>query len=350
MPTWWWSSALGGHAPAPPRCSAPPPGSRRAGADVIVGSHATCCSFRVAAGQHINYGLGNFVWYTIAPGHRCCGCGWKTGRSPPTSGRRRIGPLWPASAALGQCTARAVADWRVRRGCAGLASQPTQTGSVRYQASVERIAPFLRRRMRSSHHAGCPVPWRELRYLQMSYVGFDGRSHTGELVAAAAYARDVVGVFRTRRPMADPRMRPVDATEETTTVRWRPTTPRGSIAAESGSQGGRPRLALRSTQPGSESIPGPPQVPAGLASLHSARPCAGALVPEGRSGQATLWFGPSPRSAGSGAGRGRSPLPAPRPPAASLPADRARVSDPGHSTVGRVQSSSTSGNAEDIAA
>jgi poly-gamma-glutamate synthesis protein (capsule biosynthesis protein) len=40
------------------------------------------------------------------------------------------------------------------------------------------------------------VPWRDLRYLQLSYIGFDGRSHVGELVVAEAYARDVVTVFR----------------------------------------------------------------------------------------------------------------------------------------------------------
>jgi poly-gamma-glutamate synthesis protein (capsule biosynthesis protein) len=50
--------------------------------------------------------------------------------------------------------------------------------------------------MKSSHHAGCPVPRRGLRYLRLSYVGFDGRTHSGELVVAAPYARDVVGVFR----------------------------------------------------------------------------------------------------------------------------------------------------------
>jgi hypothetical protein len=52
-----------------------------------------------------------------------------------------------------------------------------------------------------------------LRYLRLGYVGFDGRSHTGELVVAAAYARDVVGVFRTLYDARWPirRMRLVDA-------------------------------------------------------------------------------------------------------------------------------------------
>jgi poly-gamma-glutamate synthesis protein (capsule biosynthesis protein) len=50
--------------------------------------------------------------------------------------------------------------------------------------------------MSRTHRPGCPVPLRGLRYLQLSYVGFDGRPHTGELMVAAPYARDVVGVFR----------------------------------------------------------------------------------------------------------------------------------------------------------
>lgn len=65
--------------------------------------------------------------------------------------------------------------------------------------------------MRSSHGPGCPVPWSDLRLLRLSYVGFDGRSHYGELVVAARHARDVVRVFgrlyEARWPIR--RMRPV---------------------------------------------------------------------------------------------------------------------------------------------
>jgi poly-gamma-glutamate synthesis protein (capsule biosynthesis protein) len=188
-----------------------------AGADVIVGSHA-----HVLLGSgwqedtYVNYGLGNFVWYHDRPPEtgvlrlrlvdgKVVSDRWTPARIGPLSGR----PL-PLS---GDARQRAVDDWQVRRGCAGLAPGPTQSRPAKYQASVERITPFLRQRMRSSRHVGCPVPWRGLRYLQLSYVGFDGRSHTGELVLAAAYARDVVGVFRklydARWPIR--RMRLVDA-------------------------------------------------------------------------------------------------------------------------------------------
>ncbi len=171
-----------------------------AGADVIVGSHA-----HVLLGSgwqqdtYVNYGLGNFVWYhdkspetgvlrlRLEDG-KVVSDQWTPARIATLGGR----PL-PLS---GAARHRAVRDWRERRSCAGLATRPTQHAPVGYQASVERISPFLRQQMRSSHHPGCPVAWRRLRYLRVSHVGFDGRSHVGELVVAAAYARDVVGVFR----------------------------------------------------------------------------------------------------------------------------------------------------------
>jgi hypothetical protein len=43
---------------------------------------------------------------------------------------------------------------------------------------------------------GCPVPLSGLRYLTLSFHGFDGRRHTGELVVNASVADDVVTVFR----------------------------------------------------------------------------------------------------------------------------------------------------------
>ena len=193
-----------------------------AGADVIVGSHA-----HVLLGSgwqedtYINYGLGNFVWYHNRPPEtgvlklslddgQVVSDHWTPAEIGPFGGRPL--PL------RGPARQHAVADWHVRRGCAGLASgparrDPAQAEPATFRASVERITPFLRQRMQRSHHAGCPVPWRGLRYLQLGYVGFDGRSHTGELVVATPYARDVVRVFRKLYEAGWPirRMRLVDA-------------------------------------------------------------------------------------------------------------------------------------------
>ena len=226
-----------------------------AGADVIVGSHAhVLLGSGWQQSTYVNYGLGNFVWYHDHPSQtgvlrlrledgKVASDRWTPARIGSLGGR----PL-PLPGAARQ---HAIADWRTRRGCTGLASRPRQAEPVRYHASIESITPFLRDRMRSSRHVGCPMPWRRLRYLQPSYVGFDDRSHIGELVVAAAYARDVVGVFRR---LYDARGRSAGCdwsmpTEETTTVRWRLTTPRGSTAGESRRAAGGPTTpsARRST-------------------------------------------------------------------------------------------------------
>src|SRR3954451_9224578 len=188
-----------------------------AGADVIVGSHA---HVQLGGGwqqdTYVDYGLGNFVWYHDRPpetgvlrvrvqdGHAV------SDRWTPA----RIGSFGGSPVPLsGIERQRAVDDWRARRGCAGLAPQPTHTPAARYPASVQRITPSVRHRMRSSYHAGCPVPWQRLRYLRLGYVGFDGRSHTGELVGAGPSARGVVAVvgklYDARWPIR--RMRLVDA-------------------------------------------------------------------------------------------------------------------------------------------
>jgi len=49
---------------------------------------------------------------------------------------------------------------------------------------------------RSTWHPGCPVRADELRYLTVSFWGFDGRHHTGELLANVAAAGRLVEAFR----------------------------------------------------------------------------------------------------------------------------------------------------------
>jgi D-alanyl-D-alanine carboxypeptidase len=45
-------------------------------------------------------------------------------------------------------------------------------------------------------HRGCPVPLSDLRVLSVSYVGFDGNVHTGQLVVNRAAAAPLARVFR----------------------------------------------------------------------------------------------------------------------------------------------------------
>ncbi len=66
-----------------------------------------------------------------------------------------------------------------------------------YRSRVSTIPPPVSRRMTGvSHEPGsCPVELTDLRLLRLSYLGFDGRQHTGELVVAAQHARAVVRIF-----------------------------------------------------------------------------------------------------------------------------------------------------------
>jgi hypothetical protein len=79
-----------------------------------------------------------------------------------------------------------------------------------FQASV---APVTAQQLGRSWHPGCPVGPSSLRRLRVSFVGFDGRAHTGELVVAAVVTREVTTVFRRlyvdRFPIR--RIRPVSA-------------------------------------------------------------------------------------------------------------------------------------------
>jgi len=65
----------------------------------------------------------------------------------------------------------------------------------RYHAT---IAPVTRRLVRETDLAwepGCPVELDDLRYLELSYWGFDGKPHTGQMVVNQSVADDVVEVF-----------------------------------------------------------------------------------------------------------------------------------------------------------
>jgi hypothetical protein len=58
------------------------------------------------------------------------------------------------------------------------------------------IAPVTAAQLGPSWHAGCPVGPDRLRRLFVSYVGFDGRAHRGQLVVSARAAVGVAEVFR----------------------------------------------------------------------------------------------------------------------------------------------------------
>jgi hypothetical protein len=79
-----------------------------------------------------------------------------------------------------------------------------------FQASV---APVSAAQLGRSWHPGCPVGPAGLRRLRVSFVGFDGRAHAGELVVAAGVTPEVRAVFRRLYAGHFPirRMQPVSA-------------------------------------------------------------------------------------------------------------------------------------------
>jgi hypothetical protein len=66
-----------------------------------------------------------------------------------------------------------------------------------FHASVKPIPPAVRKQMTGvSWRPGCPVGFADLRLITLTYRGFDGRDHTGRLVAHRDAAADLVAVFR----------------------------------------------------------------------------------------------------------------------------------------------------------
>jgi D-alanyl-D-alanine carboxypeptidase len=82
-----------------------------------------------------------------------------------------------------------------------------------FQATVQPIPQAMRARMSGvSWHTGCPVGLGDLRLITLTYRGFDGRAHSGRLVANRTAAPVLVSVFRRLYAARFPirRMEPVD--------------------------------------------------------------------------------------------------------------------------------------------
>ena len=102
------------------------------------------------------------------------------------------GGTGPAGSAAGSTS---VAQGASAKNNASLVSAGNRFGR-RYHGTVSRITPAIRDRMTSSWRPGCPVPLRDLRYLEVSRWGYDGKARIGELVVRRAHAWPMVGVFR----------------------------------------------------------------------------------------------------------------------------------------------------------
>ncbi len=66
----------------------------------------------------------------------------------------------------------------------------------RFAATVSAVTPAIRARMGETWSPACPAALADLRYVTVSFQGFDGKAHTGELVVHTEVADDLVAVFR----------------------------------------------------------------------------------------------------------------------------------------------------------
>ena len=66
-----------------------------------------------------------------------------------------------------------------------------------YSSHVSPITQVIKKRMieGNSWRQGCPVPLSNLRYLTMTYRGFDGRDHRGEMIVHKGVAKEVTLIF-----------------------------------------------------------------------------------------------------------------------------------------------------------
>lgn len=123
--------------------------------------------------------------------------GWRVGARPLPLRPDGFGKVLPTPAAL-----------RDRR-LPTLDRLPPPPGG-RFRSSIRPVSPAVRARMGTTWKPGCPVGLADLRYVTVSFRGFDGRAHTGELVVHRRVAAGVVSVFarlyRARFPIEEMRL------------------------------------------------------------------------------------------------------------------------------------------------
>ena len=123
--------------------------------------------------------------------------GWRVGARPLPLRPDGFGEVLPTPAAL-----------RDRR-LPTVDRLPPPPGG-RFRSTIRPIGPAVRARMGTTWKPGCPVGLADLRDVTVSFRGFDGRPHTGELVVNRRVAAAVVSVFarlyRARFPIEEMRL------------------------------------------------------------------------------------------------------------------------------------------------
>lgn len=109
------------------------------------------------------------------------------GPAPDWLGRRAL-PTNADGVVLPQTTPEELRDRRIVT-----TDQLDPPPDGRFRATIEPLDQATL--ARSTWEPGCPVEPEELSYLTLSFWGFDGRVHTGEMIVNRAVASDIAGVF-----------------------------------------------------------------------------------------------------------------------------------------------------------
>ncbi len=107
---------------------------------------------------------------------------------PAWLGTRAL-PVGPNGFAAAQPTPPELVDRRL----VTVSDLPPPAGDG-FESSIEPVSLLVA--ARSSWNPACPVALADLRYVKVSFFGFDGRFHTGELLVHASVAPGMVEVFR----------------------------------------------------------------------------------------------------------------------------------------------------------
>ncbi|MFN2523882.1 MAG: M15 family metallopeptidase [Mycobacteriales bacterium] len=146
-----------------------------------------------------------------------CAAGSRPPVAAPAPSRSRTLPSTPAAASpLSPADLAPSPSWRI--GASPLPLRPDGFGEIQrtpevlrdrrlgsvdvlpppggaFRATTGPVTTAVRTRMGETWSPACPVPLARLRYLTVSFHGFDGAAHTGELVVAARVAPQVVQAF-----------------------------------------------------------------------------------------------------------------------------------------------------------
>jgi hypothetical protein len=137
----------------------------------------------------------------VAAALALAGCGTASRPAPPELTASTEFPARPPDATTAQI-AQAAPDTATTAPPATTISTSTSTTTTTtttkpaFTFRSSRLSTALRRRVTGvSWHPGCPVGLRDLRYLRVSYWGFDRHRHVGELMVARSAVRPLRQVF-----------------------------------------------------------------------------------------------------------------------------------------------------------